>query len=339
VREPRSRRNHRTPQADLAPPEPVRPVGYFRHDQALVESRRIGQGTRIGAFAHILPTSVIGEDCHVSDRVFIGDGVVLGERVIIHHGAELLDGITLEDDVRVGPNAVFSREPAPGSEPFQGLPPRTVVRRGTSIGANATILSGLEVGRNASVAAGAVVTANVPAHAIVAGNPARVTGFLRADGRASLTALRLAPGFVSATGPGGARFVPLPLILEERGHLSFGQTGEHLPFQAKRYFLVFQVPEGETRGGHAHRACHQFLVCAKGRCRLLLDDGHERQEVLLDTPAIGVHIPPMVWGLQYQYSTDAVLLVLTSETYDPADYVRDYEQYYSMVTGTPERSR
>jgi UDP-2-acetamido-3-amino-2,3-dideoxy-glucuronate N-acetyltransferase len=77
----------------------------------------------------------------------------------------------------------------------------------------------------------------------------------------------------------------------------------------KRYFIVFDVPSMETRGEHAHRECHQFLICVRGSCAVVADDGKNRQEFLLDRPDVGVHLPPMVWGIQYKYSADAVLLV------------------------------
>jgi hypothetical protein len=94
---------------------------------------------------------------------------------------------------------------------------------------------------------------------------------------------------------------------------------------------VFDVPSRETRGEHAHRACHQFLLCAKGSCAVVADDGVRRQEFLLDRPDLGLHLPPMIWGIQYKYTPDAVLLVFASELYDAADYIRDYDQFLGEV--------
>lgn len=148
---------------------------YFQHSHALVESESIGLHTRIWAFAHILPGAVIGEDCNICDHVFIENDVVVGDRVTIKCGVQLWDGITLEDDVFVGPNATFTNDSFPRSKQYPERFPRTLVRRGASIGANATILAGVTVGAGAMVGAGAVVTKDVPPNVVVVGNPARVT--------------------------------------------------------------------------------------------------------------------------------------------------------------------
>lgn len=150
---------------------------FFQHPNALVESSRIGKGTRIWAFAHVLPGATIGEDCNVCDHVFIENDVVVGDRVTIKCGVQLWDGIRLEDDVFVGPNATFTNDPWPRSRQYLAKYPETVIQRGASIGANATLLPGITVGREAMVAAGAVVTRSVPARAVVVGNPARVVRY------------------------------------------------------------------------------------------------------------------------------------------------------------------
>jgi hypothetical protein len=87
----------------------------------------------------------------------------------------------------------------------------------------------------------------------------------------------------------------------------------------------------ETRGEQAHRACHQFLLCVRGECAVVADDGTRRQEFKLDRPDLGVHLPPLTWGVQYKYSPDAVLLVFASEHYDADDYVRDYDQFLTLL--------
>jgi UDP-2-acetamido-3-amino-2,3-dideoxy-glucuronate N-acetyltransferase len=127
------------------------------------------------------------------------------------------------------------------------------------------------------------------------------------------------------------RVYRLPVVKEPRGSLSYAQYGELLPFIPIRYFIVFDVPEGQARGGHAHRTVEQFLVCVKGRVTVTVDDGRSRDEVLLDNPALGVYIPPHIWATQQKYSSDAVLLVLSSEAYDPDEYIRDYEEFLRVV--------
>jgi hypothetical protein len=91
------------------------------------------------------------------------------------------------------------------------------------------------------------------------------------------------------------------------------------------------VSSREIRGQHAHRKCHQFLVCVRGSCRVIADDGKRREEFVLDSPARGVYLPPLTWGVQYDYSADAALLVFASHAYDPADYVRDYDEFLRLV--------
>ena len=148
---------------------------YFQHSAAIVESQTIGNGTRVWAFAHILPRAVVGDDCNICDHVFIENDVVVGDRVTVKCGVQLWDGVRLENDVFVGPNATFINDVFPRSKRYPEKFRQTVVREGASIGANATIMAGLTIGRNAMVGAGAVVTHDVPPNAIVSGNPARIT--------------------------------------------------------------------------------------------------------------------------------------------------------------------
>lgn len=127
------------------------------------------------------------------------------------------------------------------------------------------------------------------------------------------------------------KLIELPHIQDPRGSLSVGEFGKSIPFEAKRYFIVFDVPSSELRGEHAHRECHQFLVCVKGSCSVITDDGSTRNEFVLDKPNIGAHLPPMTWGVQYNYSSDAVLLVFASHYYDDADYLRNYDEFIRLV--------
>jgi acetyltransferase-like isoleucine patch superfamily enzyme len=306
--------------------------GWFAHPQALVESTRIGAGTRIWAFAHVLPGAQIGADCNICDNVFIENEVRVGDRVTVKCGVQLWDGVELEDDVFVGPNATFTNDRFPRSREYLDAPLRTVVKQGASIGANATILPGITVGQRAMVGAGAVVIHNVPPNAIVVGNPGYIVGY--ADSKTvsaggSVAREAVAAGWKSRVK--GVSASVLPIITDLRGSLVVAETAKGLPFEPKRFFTIFNVPSREVRGEHAHRKLHQFLVCLKGECAVLADDGHHREEVLLNTPGLGVHIPPMVWAVQYKFSPDAVLLVLASDVYDPADYIRDYDDYRRLV--------
>src|SRR5690606_29284015 len=147
---------------------------YFVHPQALCESQNIGAGTRVWAFAHVLGGARIGADCNVCDHVFIENDVVVGDRVTIKCGVQLWDGLRVADEVFIGPNATFTNDLFPRSKQYPEKFPQTHIERGASIGANATILAGVTIGALAMVGAGAVVTRDVPARAVVAGNPARI---------------------------------------------------------------------------------------------------------------------------------------------------------------------
>jgi dTDP-4-dehydrorhamnose 3,5-epimerase-like enzyme len=128
-------------------------------------------------------------------------------------------------------------------------------------------------------------------------------------------------------GVGAAALYELPLVKDLRGNLSVGEFERSVPFRPRRYFLVFDVPSKEVRGEHAHKQCDQFLICVRGSCAVVVDDGAQRRQVTLDRPNLGLHIPAGIWGIQYKYSADAVLLVFASDHYDPDDYIRSYPQF------------
>lgn len=307
----------------------------FVHPQGICESSQVGKGTRVWAFAHVLPGAVIGEDCNICDHVFVENRVKLGNRVTVKCGVQIWDGITIEDDVFIGPNATFTNDMFPRSKVHLGEYPPTTICAGASIGANATILPGLTIGRNAMIGAGAVVTRSVPPNAVVVGNPARITGYvddsMRQRSAAVFDSKPHETPEVIQTEVKGVTLHRLPLVADLRGSLSAGEIGQHVPFEVQRYFLVFDVPSAETRGEHAHHQCHQFLICVSGSVAVVADDGKHRQEFLLDKPNRAVHLPPMTWGIQYKYSKEAVLLVLASHHYSSADYIRNYDEFLRLV--------
>jgi UDP-2-acetamido-3-amino-2,3-dideoxy-glucuronate N-acetyltransferase len=307
-------------------------MSVFKHPQALVESEQIGDGTRVWAFAHVLPGAKIGKDCNLCDHVFVENQVVIGDRVTLKSGVQVWDGVTLEDDVFIGPNATFTNDPFPRSKHFLDHYPGTVVRSGASVGANATLLPGIEIGRQAMVGAGAVVTKNVPPHAVVVGNPARIIGYAPGASPIVFEKKKSEPGAeVRDVGVRGVRVHELPFVEDLRGNLSFAEHGKHLPFVPRRYFLVFDVPGKEVRGEHAHRTLEQFLICVRGSLSVVADDGKNRAEIVLDRPNLGLYLPPMTWGIQYKYSKDAVLLVLASDVYKADDYIRVYDDFMRTV--------
>lgn len=152
----------------------------FVHEKAICESDRIGPGTRIWAFAHILSGAEIGSDCNISDHVFVESDCRIGNRVVLKVGVQIYDRVEIEDEVFVGPGTLFSNDPAPRvahrTDPANWLPTR--VRRGASLGAGVTVVCGVTVGEYAFVGAGSVVSRSVPSQALVVGNPARQIGWV-----------------------------------------------------------------------------------------------------------------------------------------------------------------
>jgi len=148
------------------------------HPSADVKSHSIGEGTSVWQFVVILAQARIGRDCNINAHCFIENDVVLGDRVTVKCGVYLWDGLRIADDVFIGPNATFTNDRLPRSKQYPDSFPQTVIERGASIGAAAVILPGLTIGAGAMVGAGAVVTRDVPARALVVGNPARIVRYL-----------------------------------------------------------------------------------------------------------------------------------------------------------------
>lgn len=288
------------------------------HPQALCESRHVGPGTRVWALAHVLPEARIGADCNICDGVFIENDVVVGDRVTVKCGVQLWDGLVVEDDVFIGPNATFTNDPFPRSRvPRRKLPP-TRLCRGASVGANATVLPGLTIGPGALVGAGTVVTQDVPANAVVIGNPARIIGYADAQDAGGPEGLQ--PGQ-----PG--RAVVVETFRDQRGRLAHWPLEGVLGFIPRRMYIVDGAPDGGARGGGASRRSHQLLVATQGALRVALDDGRARAVITLSDTAAGLLVPPMVWTLQFGHSPDAALLVLASEPYASEERVTDYAAF------------
>jgi hypothetical protein len=245
--------------------------------------------------------------------------------VTILPGAYIADGVVVRQGVVIGPNAVVL-----AATEQEGLP--TTLHAGAIIGANATVLPGVQIGQRARIGPGSVVAGSVPPLAIAEGNPARIVGY------------------VDSAPPGVDRHLEHPMgadvrtslvrdvslhefttVVDIRGRLSAAELGRDIPFQPARFFLVYDVPSTETRGAHAHRRCQQLLVAARGHLSVVADDGEVRQEFLLDSPSLGLHLPALTWGIQYKCSADAVLLVLASHPYDPTDYIRDYAEFVALA--------
>lgn len=122
----------------------------------------------------------------------------------------------------------------------------------------------------------------------------------------------------------------LPKIGDRNGHITAVNNCQEIPFDVKRIFYLYDIPGGESRGAHAHKECHQFLVAASGAYEVLLDDGKVQRQVLLNRPDFGLHIPPGIWASEINFSSGSICLVLASEIYDADDYVRDYENFLKL---------
>ncbi len=157
---------------------------YFAHETAVIdEGCEIGEGTKIWHFSHIMPNCKIGKNCNLGQNVVVSSEVILGNNVKVQNNVSIYTGVVCEDDVFLGPSMVFTNVVNPRSAVNRrGNYQKTVVKHGASIGANATVVCGHDIGEFAFIGAGAVVTKNVPAYALVVGNPARQVGWMSAYG-------------------------------------------------------------------------------------------------------------------------------------------------------------
>ncbi len=187
------------------------------------------------------------------------------------------------------------------------------------------------------VGAGTVVTRSIPPNAIVTGNPASIVGYV--DNIEPPDEVTILPNATTQSGSGAAR--PLGVAGVElrqlanaedvRGDIAVSEFARDLPFLPQRMFIVHNVPSRDVRGERAHFKLQQFMVCVRGSCRVQVDHGRSRRSVLLDRPDLGLLVPAGIWCSQTNFSADASMLVLCSEPYDPADYIRDYPAFQRMV--------
>jgi hypothetical protein len=122
----------------------------------------------------------------------------------------------------------------------------------------------------------------------------------------------------------------LPRIKNRAGNITPVHNSTELPFDIKRIFYLYDVPGGESRGAHAHRQCHQFLIAASGSFEVLLDDGKTKRLVQLNRPYLGLHIPEMIWASEINFSSGAICLVMASQPYNEQDYIREYSDFLSL---------
>lgn len=155
---------------------------YLIHDKALCETESVGKGTRIWAFSHVMKNVVIGKDCTIGGHVFVESGVKIGNNVTVKNGISIWEGVEIEDDVFLGPNCVLTNDLLPRSKLYHTENVKTFIKKGSSIGANATIICGITLGEYCMIGAGAVVTKSVSPFSLVVGNPARFKYFISIKG-------------------------------------------------------------------------------------------------------------------------------------------------------------
>lgn len=122
----------------------------------------------------------------------------------------------------------------------------------------------------------------------------------------------------------------LPQTGNRNGHITAINNSLEIPFEINRIFYLYDIPSGESRGAHSHKECHQFLVAASGSFEVLLDDGIVKRQLLLNSPTIGLHIPPGIWASEINFSSNSICLVLASHKYDESDYVRNYTEFLNL---------
>lgn len=121
--------------------------------------------------------------------------------------------------------------------------------------------------------------------------------------------------------------IQLPRIESKEGHITVVENNEEVPFAVKRVFYLFDIPGGESRGAHAHKDCHQFLVAASGAFEVLVNDGKTERVIQINRPYMGLHVPPGIWASEMNFSSGAICLVLASHEYSAEDYIRNYEEF------------
>jgi hypothetical protein len=130
----------------------------------------------------------------------------------------------------------------------------------------------------------------------------------------------------------GCSLIDLGRISFDQGNLTVVENGAGFPFDVRRVFYLFDIAGGESRGAHAHKECHQFLIAASGSFEVALDDGKYKRQVFLNRPNIGLHIPPGIWASEINFSSGAICLVLASHTYNELDYIRKYEDFLQLTS-------
>ena len=302
------------------------------HPSAIVFAAAIGARTRVFEQSIVRKDAIVGSDCEIGACCYVDSGAVVGDRVTIGDRIRLSAGIAIENDVVVGADVIFLVHNSSGDQTRSRLGKGTVIKAGACIGRGAVLIPGVVIGCGAVIGDGTVVTRDVPPYGIVSGNPGQLIGFSTNGGEYEPTAAKSGDLITAISSPvKGVTRVAVNVHAQERGILHVASYPSVIPFEVRRLFVVSRVPSGEVRGNHAHRRCHQFLICVAGSCLVTIDDGKNRETIALNSPAIALHLRPLVWGLQHDYSEDASLLVLASEEYDRDEYIVNYDEFLRLA--------
>lgn len=288
---------------------------------------KIGKNTVVSPYVLFAENTKIGDECYVGPHCVFEKNIRIANNVSIGSGVHFCSDVKVNDLVSIGSNVSFTKSAHVKGDEHAS----TTVEVGAVIGDGAIIYTGVSIGQYASVSPGALISRSVPPYAIVEGNPARIVGYVNAASTPSSKSTTLHHEEQNKSIVNGVILYSFPIISDIRGSLTAGEFERSIPFPVKRYFMVFDVPSEETRGEHAHHLCHQFLICVKGSVSVVADDGRNREEFVLNRPELGLYLPPMTWGIQYEYSSDAVLLVFASEYYHAKDYIRNYDDFLRLL--------
>lgn len=273
----------------------------------------------------ISPLATIAPDCSIAPGVSIGAGASIGE------GSRIEEGATIGQCVRLGARVVVGAKTVIGDPSYQPEAGFVSARIESDvvIGPNAVVGLGSVVGAGSWIAGQSTLDGEFPPRALIDGDPAIVNGHL--DRHASCLLAESPTKQPSDLAVNGVSLIDLKLWSDLRGDLAVLEFGGTLPFPPQRLFTVSNVPFGEVRGLHAHRTTNQLLLCVRGSCQVLVDDGSHRTTVALACQKRGLLMGPLVWGAQLAFSHDAVLVVLASAPYDIHDYIQRYDVFCELT--------
>lgn len=245
---------------------------------------------------------------------YLDPKAIIGNNVVISSGSYISDLAVLGNNINVGPNVTFV-----DSKFKNSYNKKITVSSGVTIGAGSSLYPGITIGENSIINPGSVVYENIPPNVEVSGNPATIIS--------NIFQYTNTLEVVSVDKIGGVFEVSYKNILDLRGCLTVVEFDSLFPFPVKRLFFISSVPSKKLRGEHAHKECHQMLVLASGSCSVSLSDGKRQAICNLKEAGKSIYIPPMVWAAQYNFSEDAMLIVLASHIYDEKDYIRNFDEY------------